>query len=278
MQDVRPASSAAASGSRRELTVYDTPGKRSPEDEARDRAKQVESHPFLHYLTRFVPGLRPNAEGASPSPDSQAGSPASEGLSVASGTLGIWGRNAANRLFEAPQPGANTNEPPSPADFQTAIVSNGGLNAFAVLPQQDVAEPEGVHLPAAVPRIVFGQVERMVQDGAPASTLKIQLDPPHLGKLDMAFTYTQQKVTVNVIAATQQAKEHLDMQLSQIRGILHGHNLQTGEIKVMLASEAGGSGTQGGNSEQDPGSQQLQQQRYRRRRRATASDEAITGI
>jgi flagellar hook-length control protein FliK len=280
LQDVRPPSSAAASGARRELTVYDTPEKRSPDDEARDRAKHVESHPFLYYLSQFVPGMRPQDAQAPDSGTTGSGA-IGEALSATSGTLNVWSQSAANRLFDGSQVAAPVSETRFPSEFQTAIVSNGGLNAFAVLPQQAVAEPEAILAPVAapeIPRIAFGQVERMMQNGAPASTLKIQLDPPHLGRLDMAFTYTQQKVTVNVIAATQQAKEHLDMQLSQIRAILQGHNLQTGEMKVMLASEAGGSGAQGGNSEQDPGSQQLQQQRYRRRRRAASLDEAISGI
>jgi flagellar hook-length control protein FliK len=115
----------------------------------------------------------------------------------------------------------------------------------------------------------------MAQNGVPAATLRVQLDPPHLGKVDLAFTYAQQKVTVNVVAATQQAKDQLEIQLAQIRGILHAHQLPTGEMKVMLASEAGSSGGQGQNAEQDP---DRQPPLYRRRRARTPADEGIGAV
>ncbi len=272
--DVR-ISTPGASASRRELTVYDTPAKRSPEDEQRDRAKRVESHPFLYHLGQFVPGLRPN-EPSAPDPSAEQGGSAAIGGTAygASGGVSLWGREAANQLIgeDLHRTGASglaaADHPP-----QAVPLFPAQLPAVAQTQPADPTEWATPVSPVEIPRIVMGQVDRMVQNGVPATTLFVKLDPPHLGKVDLAFTYAQQKVSVNVMAATQQAKDHLDTQLTHIRSILHGHNLPTGELKVVLASEA--AGQQGGSSDKEPGEQP---NRYRRRRRSAPLDEAITSI
>ncbi len=265
-----PTSLTAAS--RRELTVYDSPPRRTPEEDARDRAKQVEAHPFLYYLAQFVPGLQPQtpveaaAAGAGPGSVEAATSQAAAGV-------GLWGKEAANRLFDAPGPVAERGA--EPQALAPVVMAPPSLNTAPIGPVAD-AEPMHVAAPIDFPRIVVAQIDRMAQNGAPAATLKVQLEPPNLGKVDLAFTYAQQKVSVNVVAATQQAKDQLEIQLSQIRGILHAHHLPTGELKVMLASEAGTSGGPGQNADQDQDPQQPQ--RYRRRRRAAPLDEALGAI
>ena len=103
MQDVRPPAPATSS-SRRELTIYDTPERRAPDDDARDRAKHVESHPFLYYLSQFVPGMRPPD---APSPDVSAAAVSGVGaaLSATGAATSLWARDGVNRLFDGSQLG-----------------------------------------------------------------------------------------------------------------------------------------------------------------------------
>lgn len=261
--------------SRRELTIYDTPEKRSPEDEARDRAKHIESHPFLYYLGQMVPGLQPGGP-AEPAPDPSAGGPGAPGAvgRIASHGLDLWGREAVRGLFEEgwTQAGAAHADDPARESPGIPIIPPQLPPPQVVGPAQD-AEASAPVAPVEIPRIVLAQVDRMVQGGTTASTIHVQLDPPHLGKVELAFTYAQHKVSVNVLAATQQARDHLEMQLANIRGILHAHNLPTGELKVVLAGES--AGPQDGPGGREPGEQP---QRYRRRRRAGSLDEAIARI
>jgi len=250
---------------KRELTVYDTPESRSPEDKARDDAKDVVAHPFLYYLGQLVPGLIP----AQPAP-AEAG----EALQVAAGIsaerAGLWASGAANGLLEgAPEVPRDTPDLPAPI---AGIPPPPQVPAQPAKPVEEAA-PTAPVAPVEVPRVVFGHVDRMVQNGVPATTLTFQLKPEHLGKVELAFTYAQQKVTVNVVAATQQAKEQLDLQLGQIRQILHAHKLPTGDMKVVVAGDAGS--PRGGHTDQDPGQQP---QRYRRRRRPSSLDDAIGGV
>lgn len=266
----------APTASRRELTVYDAPEKRSPEDEARDRAKHVESHPFLYYLGQMVPGLQQNQPPeATGDVSSGAASAIGAAGTLAGQGLGVWGREAANRMFDgsaAARPlAAEAAEPVDP----TRAVPIFPAQVAAMQPVAPVQEVEAAApvAPVEIPRIVMAQVDRMVQNGVPASTLHVKLDPPNLGKVELAFTYAQQKVSVNIMAATQQARDHLETQLMHIRSILHAHNLPTGELKVVLASQS--AGPQGGGSDKEPGDQPA---RYRRRRRSNPLDEAISGI
>ncbi|MBM3270281.1 MAG: flagellar hook-length control protein FliK [Candidatus Sericytochromatia bacterium] len=258
---------SAPNASRRELTVYDSPPERTPEEEARERAKEVETHPFLHYLAQFVEGLRPAAaQGAEPAPAVQA-----VDLLPRFG-LEIWNRQLTALLADAPAPLVAA-EAPAPETVPIVVAPP----PQAAAPPQQAIEPEAAPpvAPVEMPRIIVGQIDRLRQNGVPATTLTVRLDPPHLGKVDLAFTYSQQRVSVNVVAATQQAKDQLELQLAQIRGILHAHQLPTGELKVMLAGDAGAAGGHGQQAEQD-GSQQPQ--RYRRRRRSASFEEELARV
>lgn len=252
---------------KRDLTVYDTPAVRSVEDEARDRAKHVDSHPFLHYLGKFIPGLVPLETEEKNEPSFKEPE-----------LLGNIGPMSSTLWLTANAPGG----PQSSHDDRARdrrLETPTGPSAPLVLPAVALpaVDAETVLLPQIAvlefPRYVTGQIERFVNRGEVATRLKVLLDPPHLGKLELAFTYFQQKVQVNVVAATPQAKSELDSQLSAIRAILRSHQLTASDIMVVVAS--GGSGGDGEPQGQNPG---FGSPRYRRRRRREPGDELIAGI
>ena len=243
------------------LTPYDTPTRpdQSPEAKAQQAAKDEESHPFIHYLAQFVPGLVPQPHA--PAPDPMPG----ERIDALATLPTASPRRPEPRLADSRD--AN----------RDVLASLGSIQPQPVMlaPVAPVADDESRTVtPAAVPQLIAAQVQRLQTDGIPATQIRVQLDPPDLGKLDLAFTYAQEKVSVNIIAATAQAKEHLDLQLGAIRNILGQHQLQTGELKVVLGQK---SGSQGGSTDREGsgngGSNAAPGQAVRKRKRPSLDED-----
>ena len=242
------------------LTPYDTPARpdESPESRARQAAKDEESHPFIHYLAQFVPGLVPRPQA--PDPDKLLGE-----------------RTDALATVLAP-----ASKGPEPRKDDTRDANRDVLAGLGAIQPPPVVlapiapvvadEPRAV-TPAAVPQLIAAQVQRLQTDGIPATQIRVQLDPPDLGKLDLAFTYAQEKVSVNIVAATAQAKEHLDLQLGAIRNILSQHHLQTGELKVVLGQKTGSQGGSGDREGGGNGSNAAPGQAMRRRKRPSLDED-----
>ena len=219
------------------LTPYDTPARpgESPESKAKQAAKDEESHPFIHYLAQFVPGLVPRPQTPEPAP------PAGERIDPLASVLTPTLKQPERKLDGTRDPDRDV------------LASLGAIQPQPVMltPVAPVAEDDSRPVtPAAVPQVIAAQVQRMQTSGIPATQIHVQLDPPDLGKLDLAFTYAQEKVSVNIVAATAQAREHLNLQLGAIRNILSQHNLQTGELKVVLGQKTG---SQGGSTDREGG-------------------------
>lgn len=223
------------------LSPYDTPTKpdQGPRAKAQQAVQDEVSHPFNHYLAQFVPGLLPHLE---PLKTPEALQPADKGA------LALLARSA--RPTEPIPQGTDPTLDPLRQELAVPAFAPQGPTSQA--PIEPARKDQGLRLsavrPTAIPQMIRAQVQRMQTDGIAATQIRVQLDPPDLGKLQLAFTYAQQRVSVNVVAATQAAKDHLDAQLGAIRGILGEHNLQTGELKVVLG---GKNGPQGGSTDRD---------------------------
>ncbi|MBU6427752.1 MAG: flagellar hook-length control protein FliK [Cyanobacteria bacterium REEB65] len=239
------------------LTAYDSPNK--PQDDPQAKARQAvqdeASHPFIHYLAQFVPGLLPRSLGTG------AAVAGREPPALAQEPL----RAANDLVTEGPSRKQGDRLDPLTEALGPQPTQLAFLAPLAPVQPSEEPEPLSPVAPAGIPPVVLAEVQRLKAQGMNATQLRVQLDPPHLGKVQLEVTYAQQRVSVNVVAATQQAKSHLDLQLSTIRNILQAHQLQTGELKVVLGGKAG---PQGGSTGRDgsQGGTALQQPLRRRRR------------
>ncbi|MEB3299605.1 MAG: flagellar hook-length control protein FliK [Candidatus Sericytochromatia bacterium] len=189
-------------------------------EEAREDREAVVRRPFLHYLAQWVPELMTDVLPAGVAETGEAAG-AVAGLVLGQGRDEARGAESMEAWFQTPPPGA------VPWSGQPV--------------QPDLAPPDdttvrgrpGLEVPA-LPGLVRAELLRARPGEPPATTLRFQLAPEHLGKLDLSFTYAQQKVSVTIVAQSQVAREQLAEKLGQIRDILHQHQLRTDKIEIAV--------------------------------------------
>ncbi|MEB3238420.1 MAG: flagellar hook-length control protein FliK [Candidatus Sericytochromatia bacterium] len=229
-------------------------------EEAREDREAVERRPFLHYLAQIVPGLLPGtlSDEALAAADA-AGAVAGLVLDVDTDKGADASRAWESWFQQQPHPGL---QPLVPPDMGVAV---DDAPAVRMRP--------GLEVPA-IPGLVRAEIVRAQPGEVPATTLRFQLAPEHLGKLDLSFTYAQQKVSVTIVAQSQAAREQLAEKLGQIRDILHQHRLQADKVEIAVE---GRSRSGGARQDADLGAGGAGGRLPRRRlRKPTAEGEDIT--
>lgn len=199
-----------------------------------DNRREAPKEPFDAHLNRVLPpGWAPLPEAVAGQLDAQTAATAFAGAMVKP----TWLMKA---LGDLPQTA------PTDERFSKPVVLHV-LNPTALYDAHQVldAVKEGAPIHEAhFPSMFVAQFSQMQVKGEPVSRLAVQIAPEHLGKLQMTFTLQQQTVAVSVLAATQQAKEALERQMSAIQSVLSSHNLKPAEIKVEVAHQGAGAGQQ----------------------------------
>jgi len=201
-------------------------------EEAKEDREAVARRPFLHYLAQWVPGLVPeDMTTEALTVTDAAGAVAGLVLEGPSDRGEAAGKAWETWFQQQPHPGLQ-----APLT-QVAEVSADDSSVIRMRP--------GLEVPA-LPGLVRAEVLRSRPGDPPATTLRFQLAPEHLGKLDLSFTYAQQKVSVVIVAQSQAAREQVAEKMGQIRDILHQHKLQADKVEIAVEGRG-----RSGNARQD---------------------------
>lgn len=128
----------------------------------------------------------------------------------------------------------------APLPVESAPVEVSSMPVYFQIPQASVPlttldlpkDTAASVTPTAFPEWLAGEVKRIQQAGsAPLTQLTVQLDPPHLGEMQLTVSMMERQVSVE-IAALPQSKPLIEPSLGQIRAILTTMNLAAGEIKI----------------------------------------------
>ncbi|HEY9765392.1 MAG TPA: flagellar hook-length control protein FliK [Chroococcales cyanobacterium] len=104
--------------------------------------------------------------------------------------------------------------------------------AFVKVEPTELFNQAPVHLsPSFVPQWVAAEVQKLDAGGKTLTQLTVQLDPPHLGELQLTLSMVDRHVAVEIFAASQ-AKPLLETSLSSIRAILASQNLTATDIRI----------------------------------------------
>ncbi len=104
--------------------------------------------------------------------------------------------------------------------------------AFVKVEPTELFNQAPLHLsPSVFPQWVAAEVQKLDAGGKSLTQLTVQLDPPHLGELQLTLSMVDRHVAVEIFAASQ-AKPLLETSLSSIRAILASQNLTTTDIRI----------------------------------------------
>ncbi|WP_217126725.1 flagellar hook-length control protein FliK [Hydrogenophilus thiooxidans] len=93
---------------------------------------------------------------------------------------------------------------------------------------------ETIHTPMTQPaQWAMETAERLVwHAGQAVHKVELQLNPPHLGKLEVSLQLNQDHLTAHFVAATQAARDALDQALPRLRELLQQSGIQLGQSSV----------------------------------------------
>ena len=109
------------------------------------------------------------------------------------------------------------------------------INQHAQRPQPTVEVPLN-----QLPDRVAEMVRSMMLQRSPGSTsLKMKLQPEHLGEVTVKLTWSKGELSAQFVAATNMAKEALETSYPQLKQLLAQQNIQLSEAAVFMEQDTG---------------------------------------
>lgn len=132
-----------------------------------------------------------------------------------------------NATADAPDPGSvEATSKPTNAPSELGSTPREGATRVEVLRTQQASEAEIAELPPRILRLVRQALRR--REGG----IKIQLDPPHLGRVDVEFKVGKGRFGVRMEVDSQEVKDALLQDLDHLRESLAAFQTEAGTLEV----------------------------------------------
>lgn len=151
--------------------------------------------------------------------------------------------SAARATADVPDPGSvEANSRPTNAPSELGSAPKEGATRMEVLRTQQASEAEIAELPPRILRLVRQALRR--REGG----IKIQLDPPHLGRVDVEFKVGKGRFGVRMEVDSQEVKEALLQDLDHLRESLAAFQTEPGSLEVEVRDREPSEGSDGSRS------------------------------